>query len=281
MQVERPLKYTDMAAPYLFNLHKMKTFITNDLVHYQFKVDNSPIEVNALLGNQISLRFTGIIHCVDCGKITKKSFGQGFCYTCFMASPLNSPCILHPELCEAHIGKGRNPQWEEEHHNRPHFVYLANSGGIKVGVTREDQIPTRWIDQGADSAVIFARTPHRRMAGEIEVFMKNFISDKTNWRKMLQNIPDTTVDLIEQKEQIAEQLPPAAQEYYIEDNSTMHLHYPFLHNLTKISSVGLEKKNEINGKVIGIKGQYILFDTNEVINIRNHQGFQVALTVHA
>ena len=269
-----------MEIKYQFDLRKMSASIKEDQIFYSWKTPEGKIEINEWLGKKIEIKYDGIIHCVDCGKLTKKSFGQGFCYTCFMASPLNSPCIIRPELCEAHLGKGRDIEWEEKHHNRTHFVYFANSGGIKVGVTREDQVPTRWIDQGADQAIIFARTPHRRLAGEIEVFMKNFIADKTNWRKMLSNIPDETVDLIEQKESLAEQLPPAFQEYYIEDNSIMNLKYPLLHNLQKINSVGLEKKNLITGTLIGIKGQYFLFDSNEVFNVRSHQGLQVELSVY-
>ena len=268
-----------MSQPYVFNIHKMGTQLQGEVVLYHMNINNDKILMNSLLGHQLEFHHTGIIHCVACGKITKKSFGQGFCYPCFMSSPLNSPCIINPELCEAHLGKGRDILWEEEHHNKTHFVYLANSGGVKVGVTREDQIPTRWIDQGADSAVVFARTPYRRLAGEIEIVLKNFISDKTNWRKMLQNVPDSSVDLIAQKEEIAEQLPPALQEYYIEDNSILNLHYPFIQQPVKINSVGFEKKNIIGGRLIGIKGQYLLFENNDVVNIRNQQGYQVSFTI--
>lgn len=268
-----------MNTPIQFDLRKMRATMTGEQVSYYFKIQDSLFSLNEAVGKQIQLQFTGIIRCVSCGKITKKSFGQGFCYPCFMSSPLNSPCIIHPELCEAHLGKGRDVEWEQEHHNKTHFVYLANSGGIKVGVTREDQIPTRWIDQGADEAIIFARTPYRRLAGEIEVVMKNFIADKTNWRKMLQNITDTTVDLANMKEELAEQLPPMLQEFYIEDNSIMTLVYPFLHNLTKINSVSAEKKNIIEGRLIGIKGQYLLLEQGEVINIRNHEGYEVQFLV--
>ena len=65
-----------------------------------------------------------------------------------MKSPQNSECIIRPELCRAHLGEGRNPDWEKEHHLQPHIVYLAQTDVIKVGVTRSTQVPTRWIDQG-------------------------------------------------------------------------------------------------------------------------------------
>ncbi len=47
----------------------------------------------------------------------------------------------------------------------PHYVYLSKTSGLKVGVTRATQIPTRWIDQGAVEAVIIAETPYRGAAG--------------------------------------------------------------------------------------------------------------------
>ncbi|MBK7959100.1 MAG: DUF2797 domain-containing protein [Bacteroidetes bacterium] len=235
-----------------FNLMKMPTAIEQGVIQYFIGTDRQ--SVNQWIGKRITIQFEGRINCIDCGKLTKKSFGQGFCYTCFMSSTNNAPCIIHPELCEAHLGKGRDPEWEMKNHNQPHIVYLANSGGLKVGVTRNDQIPTRWIDQGADFAICFARTPYRRLAGEIEVFLKQHLSDKTNWRKMLANIPDENVDLIESKEEMAELLPFHVQEFYLEDNSIMDLHYPLLVNPAKINSFGLDKKPQFTGILSGIKG---------------------------
>lgn len=260
-----------------FNLMKMPAKLEGGSI--QYTISPEKIAVNNWLGKQISIQFEGRINCIDCGKLTKKSFGQGFCYTCFMSSANNAPCIIHPELCEAHLGKGRDPEWEMANHNQPHIVYLANSGGLKVGVTRNDQIPTRWIDQGADFAICFARTPYRKLAGDIEVFLKEHLSDKTNWRKMLANIPDESIDLVESKEEMANLLPFQVQEFYLEDNSILDLHYPIIKNPAKINSFGLEKKPRYAGVLAGIKGQYWIFESGDVINIRTHQGYFVDLEI--
>ena len=168
------------------DLSKMRTAL-KDKVEYTLTLGDESILMNDLVGKEITISHTGTIHCVDCGKVTKKSFGQGFCFPCFQKSPMNSECIIRPELCEAHLGKGRNPEWEESQNNTEHYVYLAASSGVKVGVTRADQIQTRWIDQGASRGILLAKVPYRQLAGEIEVALKEHISDKTAWQRMLKN----------------------------------------------------------------------------------------------
>ena len=141
------------------NLRKMHTSL-EDQVHYTLQL-SSAVDMNALVGQEVHLHWTGIIHCQRCEKVTKKSFGEGFCYSCFTTAPEAAECIIRPELCRAHLGEGRDPEWEQLHHNQPHTVYLAASSAIKVGITRDQQIPTRWIDQGASSALRLAGTPNR------------------------------------------------------------------------------------------------------------------------
>src|SRR5688572_27966152 len=147
-------------SEYLGNISKMKTQL-NDIVEYSLVLGDDRVGMNALLDQSISLTHTGRIFCVSCGKQTKKSFGQGFCYPCFMNSPDNAECIIKPELCRAHLGEGRDVEWEKNHHLQPHYVYLALSNEVKVGVTRNTQVPTRWIDQGASAAIIIAEVPYR------------------------------------------------------------------------------------------------------------------------
>jgi hypothetical protein len=60
---------------------------------------------------------------------------------------------MKPETCHYHLGTCREPDWAQNHCFRPHIVYLANSSGVKVGITRKTQIPTRWLDQGASQAL--------------------------------------------------------------------------------------------------------------------------------
>ena len=184
---------------------KMKTTLSNP-VQYVLPVGDKRIDMNALIGKHLSLEFNGRIHCTACGRQTYKSFAQGFCYPCFINSPENSECIIRPELCRAHEGIGRDMEWERDHHLQEHLVYLAVTSGLKVGVTRSTQVPTRWIDQGAGRAVCLAKTPNRFLSGCIEVEIKKHISDRTQWQRMLRNeSPD--IDLIAEKVKAGKLLP--------------------------------------------------------------------------
>jgi hypothetical protein len=245
-----------------------------EVVKYQLQNEDVSIDMNALVGNHISLRYLERQQCASCNKFVKKLFAQGFCYDCFMNSPQAAPCIINPELCEGHLGKGRDVEWEQKHHVQPHVVYLAVASALKVGVTRESQVPTRWIDQGASFAIKLAEVPYRQLAGEIEVALKGTFTDKTNWRSMLKNeIGD--FDLIEEKWQCEELLPADLAEYMTEDDEIVEINYPVEHFPEKVKSISFEKTPEIEGKLLGIKGQYILLDHDRVMNIRKYEGFYV------
>lgn len=234
---------------------------------------------NELIGKTISLQFSGNIFCKKCGKKTQTSFNQGFCYNCFMTAPESAECIIRPELCRAHLGEGRNPEWEARNHNQPHIVYLAASDVVKVGVTRITQIPTRWIDQGASSAVKLSETPNRYEAGLIEVALKSVFTDKTNWRKMLTNQIDESINLEETKWQLIEQLPRDVTQFITEDDTITQIQYPVQRFPGKVSSINLDKTSFVSGKLMGIKGQYFLLENGGVLNIRKHTGYQVTLTI--
>lgn len=257
-------------------LKKMKTQLANP-VKYYLHLNNETIYMNELLNREITLRFENQILCVACGRETKKSFGQGFCYPCFINSPENSECIVKPELCRAHLGEGRNKVWEEENHLQPHYVYLALSSDVKVGVTRCSQTPTRWIDQGANQAIIMSKTPYRQLAGEIEVFLKTYFPDKTNWQRMLKNEVALGVDLVSDKLLALSYLPEHFKQYVFEDNEILNIQYPVLQYPLKVKSLNFDKQNEIKGKLSGIKGQYLIFNTGEVLNIRNFSGYVITL----
>lgn len=262
------------------NLHKMVTELGNP-IKYLLRLGGKELIMNDLIGKEICLSHTGIIHCVSCQKITKKSFGQGFCYSCFIKSPMNSECIIRPELCEAHLGKGRDPEWEKKHHLQEHIVYLAFTDKVKVGVTRTDQIPTRWIDQGAHRAIVLARVPYRRLAGEIEVALKEVFDDKTNWRNMLKNILNPALDPIAIKEEALEDLPEEMEEFYEDEHEVYEMHYPVTEYPSKITSLNLDKTPEIKAQLLGIKGQYLILSDHQVLNIRKHSGYEINLsTVH-
>ncbi len=245
-----------------------------DPVQYSLKTPDCQIELNPLIGKQISLKFDGKVECIACGKQQKKLFAQGCCYNCFQNAPESSPCIIHPEQCEGHLGKGRDIDWEQQYHVQPHVVYLAASSAVKVGVTRSTQVPTRWIDQGASSCIKFAEVPYRQLAGEIEVTLKEHLTDKTNWRKMLSNDVEN-FDLEREKWQLEEFLPSDLINYMSDEDEITSIEYPVQQYPKKVKSVGFDKQPHIEGTLIGIKGQYLLFDDDRVLNIRKHEGYFV------
>jgi hypothetical protein len=257
-------------------LDKMPTSFINP-VQYFLQLGNDKVAVNELVGHKLQLRWTGTIFCTVCGKKTRKSFGEGMCWNCFSTSAENSECIVRPELCEAHLHKGRDPEWEERNHNKPHFVYLALTDAPKIGVTRDSQIPTRWIDQGANKAIIIAQTPYRQLAGFIEVVLKEHYTDKTNWQKMLTNQVNDGIDLVEEKEKAVQLLPEQFQEFWYESDEIVELIYPVNEYPTKVSSLTLDKEKPIDLELKGIRGQYFIFEGGQVINIRRHSGYEVEL----
>jgi hypothetical protein len=259
---------------YTGNLKKMKTQL-GDPVQYQLALGEELISMNEWIGKPFRMQFTGEINCKICGRKTKKAYGQGFCYVHFMKSPENSPCILKPELCEGHLGKGRDAAWEEKHHVKPHVVYLALTNGLKVGVTRQDQVPTRWIDQGAWKAIKLAETPYRQLAGQIEVAMKAYLSDKTNWQRMLKNQMKEGLDMVAEKKRIAALLPAEFAEYASDDDEVTEIHYPVLQYPEKVKSLKLDKEPLIEGTLQGIRGQYLMLDGGRVFNVRAHTGYKV------
>tara|TARA_Y100000782_G_C10182954_1_gene264877 strand:+ start:646 stop:1443 length:798 start_codon:yes stop_codon:yes gene_type:complete len=258
------------------NLKKMKAELS-DPISYTLQLGDDAISMNNFIGKSIHLHFTGQINCVACGRLTKKAFGQGFCYPCFRDSPMNSECIIRPELCEGHLGKGRDPQWELEHHVQPHVVYLALTSGVKVGVTRSTQVPTRWIDQGAWKAIKLAETDNRHEAGLIEVALKDYITDKTPWQRMLKNEVDASEDLLERKEELGDYIPDPLQDFYSDDDTIYEMHYPVNEYPTKVKSLNLDKDPTIEKTLNGIRGQYLIFNDNTVINLRKYSGYFIEL----
>ncbi|HLP55619.1 MAG TPA: DUF2797 domain-containing protein [Fluviicola sp.] len=246
-------------------------------IRYTLELE-TPVVMNDYIGKHIRMEWAGKIVCTNCGKTTKNSFGQGFCYPCFMSAPQAAPCIISPELCRAHLGEGRDVEWERNHHDQPHVVYLAKSDSVKVGVTRAEQRMTRWMDQGAHAAIVLAETPNRFVAGTIEVALKSVMTDKTNWQRMLKNEINHDIDLIEEKGMAEDALPFDLRDYVSGDDDIVTFEYPVLEFPTKVKSVGFDKTPVVSGKLTGIKGQYLLFEDQSVINLRKHTGYEISFS---
>ena len=227
-------------------------------VRYFLSANDAEIDMNALIGKHLTIEYLHEINCVSCGKRTSKSYMNGHCYDCYTTLP---ECM----------------EWSKKYSLIDHYVYLAYTGDLKVGVTRYNQIPTRWIDQGAVAAVRFAKTPNRNLAGQIEVEMKKHIADKTNWRRMLL-FSQPNIDLVERKKALLPLLPDDLRIYESFDDSVVEIMYPY-QVVANLKSVSLDKYDRIEGKLAGIKGQYLIFDNGIAFNVRSHSGYRIKITI--
>ncbi len=258
-------------------LTKMQTELSNPIQYY-LVFENSFINLNQLLDKELEISFQGY-QCLHCGK-KKKIFRQGYCYDCFMSSASVGDWIMKPELSTAHLDiEDRDLDYERKVQLQPHIVYLALSSEVKVGVTRGTQVPARWIDQGAVQAIPILELPNRYLAGITEVALKNNYADKTNWQKMLKN-EVTQVDLIQERLKAGNFLPDEVRDYYAENNSHLYeFHYPVLTYPKKVTSLSLDKTPLFQGKLSGIKGQYLLFEDGTVFNVRTFEGYVVKISL--
>ena len=258
-------------------LTKMQTELGNPIQYY-LVFENSFLNLNQLLDKELEISFQGY-QCLQCGK-KKKIFRQGYCYDCYMSSASVGDWIMKPELSTAHLDiEDRDLDYERKVQLQPHIVYLALSSEVKVGVTRGTQVPTRWIDQGAVQAIPILELPNRYLAGITEVALKNNYADKTNWQKMLKNeVPQ--VDLIQERLKAGNFLPDEVRDYYAENNSHLYeFHYPVLTYPRKVTSLSLDKTPLFQGKLSGIKGQYLLFQDGTVFNVRTFEGYVVKISL--
>ena len=262
-------------------LTKMQSEFSNPIQYY-LVFENSFLSLNQLLGKSMEINFVGY-QCLNCGK-KKKIFRQGFCYDCFMSSASAGDWIMKPELSTAHLDiEDRDLEYEKKVQLQPHIVYLALSSEVKVGVTRETQVPTRWIDQGAVQAIPIVEVPNRYLAGITEVALKSHYADKTNWQKMLKMNPETSgqeVDLLKEKASLKYLIPKEVQEFYHpEKENLLEIHYPVLNYPTKVNSLNLDKSPNFSGKLMGIKGQYLIFEDGTVFNVRTFEGYVVKISI--
>ncbi|RZA13531.1 MAG: DUF2797 domain-containing protein [Proteobacteria bacterium] len=256
-------------------LSKMKTtWKDGEPVSYSLKGETASLSMNPLIGQQLTIKSSGQILCLSCGKKTKKSFQQGFCFPCSRKLASCDMCIVRPELCHFAKGTCREPEWGQANCMIPHTLYLANSSGLKVGITRTHQRLTRWIDQGAIEAIPVINLNTRLAIGELESHFKSHFADKTNWRNMLKgDVP--TINLEDERKRALALLPEGIGTGLSDARVTIN--YPVLEHPKKIVSLNLEKTPLIEGTLLGIKGQYLIFDTG-VINIRSFSGYEVELS---
>lgn len=254
----------------------------DDPVQYQLRLGDEQVALNELIGQPISIEFDGVIRCINCDRVTKKSFSQGFCFPCMRKLAACDSCIMSPEKCHFHLGTCREPEWGQANCMVEHVVYLANSSGLKVGITRGTQVPTRWIDQGAVDAIPMLRVATRQLSGFVEVACKAHVADRTNWRTMLKG-ETTELNLAAERDKllalVAEELDALRAEHGADSiravqEPSLGLSYPVDVWPQKVASHNLDKTPRVSGVLQGVKGQYLILDTG-VINIRKYTGYQV------
>ena len=268
-------------------VRKMKTSLEQP-VQYTLLLGEQQVPVNQYLGQSLQLDYLGIINCIHCARTTSKSFNQGYCYPCFRRLAQCDSCIISPEKCHYAAGTCREPEWGEQHCMTDHFVYLANTSGLKVGITRGSQVPTRWMDQGASQAQAIFRVDSRLHSGLVEIVFKNHIADKTNWQAMLKGAAPPR-DLEQTRKQLmatcAEDIQKLQQQHGLQAITVLEgepetcISYPVLEYPTRVKSFNLDKTPGVGGTLIGIKGQYLIFDTG-VITMRKYGGYQLSLTLN-
>ncbi|MCL1036768.1 DUF2797 domain-containing protein [Shewanella submarina] len=266
-------------------LSKMRASLDDQAqVQYRLPVGDEELALNPLIGKSLSIIHSGNIYCCNCGKKTRKSYSQGHCYVCMQKLASCDMCIMKPETCHFDAGTCREPEWAESHCFVPHYVYLSNTSGIKVGITRHTQIPTRWIDQGATQGLPILKVANRRLSGKVEIELAKLIKDKTNWQAMLKGNADD-MDLQEQAKQLLPQIQSRLDELAAEegpdaievlDTGSQEIGYPVETFPTKVKSFNLDKDPIAGGVLMGIKGQYLIFDTG-VINIRKYTSYDVTI----
>lgn len=255
----------------------LKKMITenSDEIQYYLDMQTDFLNLNQLINKEINISFDGY-ECLSC-HLNKEIYRQGFCKSCFFDIPQAADWIMKPELSKAHLGiEDRDLEYEKKVQLQPHVVYLANSSNVKVGVTRKQQIPTRWIDQGAHEAIEIVEVPNRYLAGITEVALKKHVADKTNWRKMLKNDIDDE-SLIDWREKLKDYIPDDAKQYFIENNSETNLNFPVTKYPEKPKSLNLLKTPKYKGKLVGVKGQYLIFEDETVFNVRSNEGLVVSI----
>jgi len=267
------------------SISKMSARLDASVVQYAFRLGEQEVPVNPLIGKTLRLEYLGAIHCSHCGRKTKTSFSQGYCYPCMTKLAQCDVCIMAPEKCHYDQGTCREPSWGEQFCMTDHVVYLANSSGIKVGITRATQLPTRWLDQGASQALPIVRVATRQQSGLVEDLFRSQVADRTNWRALLKGDAEA-VDLLAVRDQLfdscAEGLTALQARFGLQavqplsDGEVLEIRYPVEAYPSKIVSFNLDKNPVAEGTLLGIKGQYLIFDTG-VINIRKYTAYQLAV----
>ncbi len=268
----------------LFLLKKMRAVREAGRAHYYLDAGSMPIAVHAAVGKELSLEATGKRVCNGCQKEVEELFRMGYCRPCFFTHPAAGASLVSPEKSTAHLGiEDRDLAYEQALQLQPHVVYLAHTGAVKVGVTRAEQRETRWLDQGATEAIVLAKTTNRYEAGVLEVHLKNFFPDKTQWQSLVKGETPTGIgtDWAAERAKALANFHPEWMQWIQEMEEPWRVDYPVVQYARKPSYLSLEKTPSFTGRLSGIRGQYLIFEDGRVFNVRGHEGHEVRLRIRS
>lgn len=258
--------------------------------NYELVLGKQKCDVQSYLGCGISLEYLGHPVCRHCESTTAKLFRAGYCYGCCMQLARCDLCIVSPERCHFHLDTCREPAWGEQFCMQPHTVYLSNTSGTKVGITRTGRELRRWFDQGAEQALPIISTPTRRTAGYVEVLLKGDLKDKTNWRQLVGGIR-AGQNLVEIAAHLRESIrladcfrdTPADEDEkrqvrWLDGPEVVNIRYPTLSYSPPFRLKVTPEQPKICDNLLGVIGQYLLL-TQGVVFLPDYQGLAVNITL--
>lgn len=234
------------------------------------------LALDGLLGYRLRIHWDGEVFCLHCDRRGRKSYGGGYCFPCFRRLARCDLCVVSPTRCHFGAGTCREPAWGEAFCMQPHRVYLANSSGLKVGLTRRGQEVTRWLDQGASQGLVVGEAATRQAAGFAEALLAKQVSDRTDWRALVRGDAEP-LDLSAARDRLLEGAgapPPAVT--WVRDAVPAAFTYP-VSRYGPVERLKLSPGHPIEGTLLGMKGQFLLLDSG-VFNVRQHNGYRVNLS---
>jgi hypothetical protein len=82
---------------------------------------------------------------------------------------------------------------------------------------------------------------------------------------------------LDKREELIELIPEEYEDFIEYDGEITKINFPVNQYPTKVKSLKLDKTPIIEKKLVGIKGQYLIFHDETVINLRSHSGYHVTL----
>ena len=67
------------------------------------------------------------------------------------------------------------------------------------------------------------------------------------------------------------------KQYVLPVDDILEIKYPVLAYPEKVKSIKLDSTPIIESKLMGIRGQYLLLDEGQVINLRSHAGYRIKM----